>query len=168
MQELFYRMVSQNTWIGITIAALVVGIVVGYAAFLGMQTSQRFGWNPQMMMNSNMMTQNPQVMNQWNQQMMGSQAGRQQMMSSMMQNPQFMSEMMNDQQFQNQIIQQMKQNHEFMQSMVTSMMNDPQIRAQMIGHISENREFMQEMQQALGDQTATTGLNSTNSTKTAQ
>ncbi len=119
-------------------------------------------------MKNNIMMQNPQMMNQWNQQMMSSQVGRQQMMVSMMQNSQFMSQMMNDPQFQSQMIQHMSQNHDFMQGMITNMMNDAEIRAQMIGHMLENSEFRQQMKRALDNQiyaaNATADTNSTRAT----
>ena len=145
-------MTNQKGWIGISIGVFLVGIAIGYVAFASAQSSMG-SWSPQMM--DNMMTQNPQMVNQWNQQIMNSQTGRQQMVTSVMQSPQFMSEMMNNTQFQGQMIAQMKQNHNFMQSMIMNMIDDPQIRSQMMGHMLENREFMQQMQQALGNQAST-------------
>lgn len=103
-------MAKQYVWIGVAIGVFLAGIGIGYSVFA---TSNQPVWNQQMF--SSMM-QNPQMMNQWNQQIMDSQTGRQQMMISMMQNQQFMNEMMNNQQFQDQMIQQMNQNHNFTQS----------------------------------------------------
>jgi hypothetical protein len=101
---------------------------------------------------------NPQMMNQWNQQMMNDQTGRQQMMTSMMQNQQFMQDMMNDPEFQSQMLQQMRENHDFLQSMFMQMMDDPEIRGQMIGHMMENQEFMEQFQQNMGNQTSSGGM----------
>jgi hypothetical protein len=64
---------------------------------------------------------------------------------------------MNQTQFREQMIQNMRQNHNFTQGMIMDMMDDPQIRGQMIGHMFENQEFMQQMQQAMGNQTSSSG-----------
>lgn len=75
------------------------------------------------------------------------------MMAFIMQNPEFMQDMTNQSQFREQMIQNMRQNHNFTQSMIMEMMDDPQIRIQMIGHMLENQEFMQQLRQAMGNQT---------------
>ena len=54
------------------------------------------------------------------------------------------------------VIDQMKQNHQFTQDMITAMLNDPDMRLQVIGHISENSEAMQQMKMMLNS-TGTNG-----------
>lgn len=149
---MFYIMASQYVWIGIAIGVFLAGIAIGYGVVVNSQPV----WNQQMF--NNMMQQNPQMMNQWNQQMMNDQTGRQQMMMSMMGNQRFMSDMMSDPRFQSQIIQHMSQNHDFTQSTIMNMMDDPAIRGQMIGHMLENQEFMRQMQEAMGNQTGSGGM----------
>lgn len=149
-------MSSKHVWIGIAAGAFAAGIAIGYVVILSTSQLQMPVWNQQMF--NTMMQQNPQMANQWTQQMMQDQTGRQQMMTSMMQDQQFMNGMMNQPQFQEQMMQQMGQNHNFTQSMIMNMMDVPQIRGQMIGHMLENQEFMEQMQQAMGNQTSSGGM----------
>ena len=46
-----------------------------------------------------------------------------------------------------QMTKTMKENHEFMQEMMSAIINDPNLRLQMLGHMSENQEAMQQMMQ---------------------
>ena len=125
----------------------------------------------------NMMINDPQHMNQMMGPMMDSmmndQQMRQQMMIMMMQNPTMMNSMMRDipmmtmlnnqtigtnmnTQITQEVIDQMKQNHQFTQDMITAMLNDPDLRLQIIGHMTENQEAMQQMKMMLNS-TGTNG-----------
>ena len=123
----------------------------------------------------NMMTNDPQHMNQMMGPMMDSMMNepqmRQHMVTMMMQNPTMMNSMMSDMPMMNmlnnqtigtnmntqnpshaqEVIDQMKQNHQFTQDMITAMLNDPDLRLQIIGHMTENQEAMQQMQMMLND-----------------
>ena len=80
------------------------------------------------------------------------------MMNSMMNNMPMMN-ILNNQtmgtnmntQITQEVIDQMKQNHQFTQDMITAMLNDPDLRLQIIGHMTENQEAMQQMQMMLND-----------------
>lgn len=125
-------MIKQYVWIGIAVGVFFVGLAAGYGLFGTLHPQMSIANEQQI---PSQMKQNPQMLNQWTQQMMQNQTGRQQMMTSVVQNHQFMSEMMNQTQFREQIIANMKQNHSFTQGMLMDMMNDPQLRTQMIGHL---------------------------------
>lgn len=140
------------------------------------QQMQQIMNNPQSMQQfHNMMINDPQHMNQMMGPMMNSMMNdpqmRQQMMTMMMQNPTMMNSMINNMPMINmlnnqtigtnmntytpkltqEVIDQMKQNHQFTQDMITAMLNDPDLRLQMIGHMTENQEAMQQMQMMLND-----------------
>lgn len=148
-------MASQYVWIAIAVGVFFAGLAVGYGIFLSTQP-QTTMWNPQMF--GGMMQQNPQMANQWTQQMMQDQTGRQQMMTSMMQDQQFMNDMMNQPQFREQMIQNMQENHDFTEATIMGMIDDPQIRGQIIGHMLENQEFMEQLRQSTGNQTGSGGM----------
>ena len=140
------------------------------------QQMQQMMNNPQSMQQfHNMMINDPQHMNQMMGPMMNSMMNdpqmRQQMMTMMMQNPTMMNSMINNMPMINmlnnktigtnmnmytpkiaqEVIDQMKQNHQFTQDMITAMLNDPDMRLQIIGHMTENQEVMQQMQMMLND-----------------
>lgn len=89
-------MVSKYVYGGIAVGTFLtlIGVTVFINAYASPSMSPN---NPQF---NQMMTQEPQMMNQWMNSMMQNQTTRQQMMQSMMNNSQFMQELMNNTQFQ--------------------------------------------------------------------
>lgn len=141
-------MANRYVWIGIAAGVFFAGIGIGYAIFVNTYTPP---WmNPNSPQFSQMMAQNPQMINT----MMQNQASRQQMMTAMMNDPaarqqmmqdqQFMQQMMSDPQFSQQMLQRMQQNQQFMQNTMNSMMNDPTVNQQMMGMMMQNQQFMQQ------------------------
>jgi hypothetical protein len=138
-------MVSQPIWIAIVIGVFFVGTGVSYAHFANTYDpmSMKFqnqGLFDQMMSNNPMMSQqwmgsgmmgqqqmmnDPQIMNQWMNNMMNDPQSMQQMHDMMMSNPQHMNQMMGP--------------------MMNTMMNDPDMQQQMMTNMMGHQGMMNSM-----------------------
>ncbi len=144
-------MLSQPIWIGIVIAAFVVGLGGTYLIFHTGSSDEIFSgtYDPDTMKFANqelfdqMMSNNPKMMVNWMETIMQDKQFHDQAMDYMAKNPEQMNQwMIHDPKHVEEMSIGMRENHDFMMEMMSVMMNDPDLRLQMIGHMTENQEAM--------------------------
>jgi len=142
-------MVQQSIWIGITIAVFFVGIGVSYAIFSSTNDPNTMKFQNQQLFDQ-MMSQNPKMTAQWMETMMPEAQFHDQVMDYMVKNPEQMNQwMVQDPKHVEEMSTAMRENHDFMMTMISVMINDPALRLQMLGHMTENPESMEQMKKMM-------------------
>jgi len=147
-------MLSQPIWIGIVIAAFVVGLGSTYLIFHTGSSDEIFSstYDPNTMKFANqelfdqMMSNNPKMMTNWMEPIMQDPQFHDQTMDYMAKNPEQMNQwMIQDPKHVEEMSTAMRENHGFMMEMMSVILNDPDLRLQMIGHMPENPESMEQV-----------------------
>jgi len=147
-------MVNQPIWIGIVIAAFLVGLGSTYLIFHTGSSDEIFSstYDPNTMKFANqelfdqMMSNNPKMMANWMEPIMQDPQFHDQAMDYMAKNPEQMNQWMtHDPKHVEEMSIAMRENHGFMMEMMSVILNDPDLRLQMIGHMPENPEAMEQV-----------------------
>ncbi len=147
-------MLSQSIWIGIVIAAFLVGLGSTYLIFHTGSSDEIFSstYDPNTMKFANqelfdqMMSNNPKMMANWMEPIMQDPQFHNQAMDYMAKNPEQMNQwMIQDPKHVEEMSTAMRENHGFMMEMMSVILNDPDLRLQMMGHMTENQEAMEMM-----------------------
>ncbi len=144
-------MVSQPVWIGIVIGVFFVGIGVSYAIFTSTYDPNTMKFQNQELFDQ-MISQNPKMTANWMETMMQETQFHDQAMDYMAKNPEQMNQwMVKDPKHVEEMATAMRENHDFMMSMMSVMMNEPALRLQMLGHMTENPESMEIMKKMMNN-----------------